>query len=411
MNPSAQLSTPARKHILIVTSGPLCRNPRPLKEAVTLASAGFEVTALTVFFSATHAELDRHLLAGTKVRQIMMTTGTTKAAKFRQRLRSWLARKIVARTGWSLPYSLGPVHPMLREAADLPADLTIVHNEAPFWVGCRLLERGRKIAADFEDWYSEDLLPEARRHRPLALLRRLEGTLLRQAACCTTTSHSMACALASTYGSAEPVVLPNCFALQPKPSPRPLRPPELIWFSQTLGPGRGLEDFLTAWSRTSQPSRVVLLGEDRHGYRETLRASVPRSHGARLSFHDLVPPDLLPGLIARHDIGLALETPLSRNRDLTITNKILQYLNAGLAVVATPTAGQKEVMQIAPEAGIVVDLHSGTLRIQLEELLSDRPRLAHAQTAARCAAEQHYNWENYAPKLVALVNQATATSA
>ena len=32
--------------------------------------------------------------------------------------------------------------------------------------------------------------------------------------------------------------------------------------------------------------------------------------------------------VARHDIGLALEQPFIVNRDLTITNKILQYMNA-----------------------------------------------------------------------------------
>jgi hypothetical protein len=36
-----------------------------------------------------------------------------------------------------------------------------------------------------------------------------------------------------------------------------------------------------------------------------------------------------------HDIGLALEQPISRNKVLTASNKIFFYLLAGLAVVAT----------------------------------------------------------------------------
>ena len=35
---------------------------------------------------------------------------------------------------------------------------------------------------DLEDWFSEDLLPEARRHRPLRLLRSLERELLSRGA-------------------------------------------------------------------------------------------------------------------------------------------------------------------------------------------------------------------------------------
>lgn len=411
MSSAAQSPSPERKHILIVTSGPLCRNPRPLKEAITLASAGFQVTALTVFFSAAHAEMDRQLLAGTKVCQVKMSLGPSKPARFLQRLRSWLARKLVARFGWSLPSSLGPVLPLLRQVVTLPADLTIVHNEAPFWVGCQLLARGRRIAADFEDWYAEDLLPDARRHRPLALLRRLEGTLLRHAVYCSTTSQSLARALASTYESVEPVVLPNCFALQPPPPPRPQRPPELVWFSQTIGPGRGLEEFLVNWSRLpSACGRITLIGAMAAGFASRLFDLIPVPARDRVRLHPPVPPDALPSLLADYDVGLALEPREPRNKDLTVSNKILQYLNAGLAVVATPTAGQNEVMRLAPEAGIVIDLHSATMRSQLEELLLDRARLARAQTAARTAAEQHYHWEKYAPTLVALVNRATATS-
>jgi len=54
--------------------------------------------------------------------------------------------------------------------------------------------------------------------------------------------------------------------------------------------------------------------------------------------------------IAEHDIGFAGETPSIRSRDLTATNKILQYLLAGLAVVASDTAGQRECAGQASDA-------------------------------------------------------------
>jgi len=274
-------------------------------------------------------------------------------------------------------------------------------------VAAQLLAEGRKVAADIEDWHSEDLPPEDRVGRPVRLLRETERRLLKNGACASTTSAALAQALQEDAGSPRPAVVGNTFPLQTDPrQPPPNDPAVFFWFSQTLGPGRGLEDFLTAWSRTSQPSRVVLLGEDRHGYRETLRASVPRSHQARLTFHDLVPPDLLPGLIARHDIGLALETPLSRNRDLTITNKILQYLNAGLAVVATPTAGQREVLAHGPEAGVLLGSDPAANARLLDELLSDRARLQARQRAARRLAETRYCWEHDRQVLLDLVNKA-----
>ena len=189
------------------------------------------------------------------------------------------------------------------------------------------------------------------------------------------------------------------------------RPPHLLWFSQTIGPGRGLESFVAAWSLTRQPGELTLLGEDRAGFATDLRNRLPDSHRPRLHLAPLVAPDELPAFIARHDIGLALEHPSPASRDLTITNKILQYLNAGLAVAATPTAGQREVLARNPAAGIFLDLAAppADTAARLDALLAD-PGLPARRAAARQLAVSHYCWEREAPRLVALVADALARS-
>jgi glycosyltransferase involved in cell wall biosynthesis len=123
-----------------------------------------------------------------------------------------------------------------------------------------------------------------------------------------------------------------------------------------------------------------------------------------------VPPDALPAVIAAHDIGLALEDPAIRNRDLTITNKILQYLTAGLVVVATDTAGQREVLARAADAGVIFSsATNATARAALlDELVRDRAGLRRRQFAARRLAEDHYCWEHEAARLIALVEKALA---
>ena len=50
------------RRILIVTNGPLCRNPRPLKEADTLGRAGYPVTVLTVRNHAPSEATDLEIL-------------------------------------------------------------------------------------------------------------------------------------------------------------------------------------------------------------------------------------------------------------------------------------------------------------------------------------------------------------
>jgi glycosyltransferase involved in cell wall biosynthesis len=349
-------------------------------------------------------EVDRALTRGAPYRHESVAFGQARGTVFLLKLQHWLARQ-AARRGLETIRALGPAGPLARHARAWPADLTIVHNEIPFAIGCQLLREGRRVAADFEDWYSEDLMPEDRRNRPTGLLRRIEAEIMHRASYKTTTSVALSQALATRYGGMAPEVIANAFPLQPDPrAGAPGEPPSFFWFSQTIGPGRGLELFRAAWIRMKQISRLVLLGESRTGYRERFLAGLPGDFRPRVFFLPLVPPAELPSLIARHDIGLALEQPFIVNRDLTITNKILQYLNAGLAVVASDTAGQREVLARASGAGIAVKLtETGEVAGRLDTLVADRNRLVAMGVAARRAAETTYCWEQEGPRLIALV--------
>jgi glycosyltransferase involved in cell wall biosynthesis len=84
-------------------------------------------------------------------------------------------------------------------------------------------------------------------------------------------------------------------------------------------------------------------------------------------------------------------------------------LNAGLAVIASDTAGQREVLARAPGAGLVVKLSEpGEVALQLDALLADRAHLAAMGLAARRAAQDVFCWEKEAPRLVAIVEAALA---
>ena len=402
----------ASRRILIVASGPLCRNPRPWKEAITLDQAGFEVTVLSVFEDEACIAQDAELLAASGVRQIWLQPGGTGLARHWRRLRVALARRAVAHFRWQTPLILGPTQALLTRIRALPTDLTIVHNEAPMWVGRQLLKEGRRVAADFEDWYSEDLLPAARRCRPLLLLRSLERDLLHRAVYVSTTSQALADALHRTYGGQPPHVVFNAFPRQTLPEPPGVSsPPSFFWFSQTIGPGRGLEPFLAAWAKTQNPSRVVLLGNASASYRDSLIKLLPEARRAEVEFLEPVSPPALPAVIARHDIGLALEPTDPPSRNLTITNKFFQYLNAGLAIIASDTAGQREAFAAAPHIGEIVSLaNPALLATRLDALLGDPHRLTGMKAAARRAAETHFGWDKTAPWLLRFVEEACAAS-
>jgi glycosyltransferase involved in cell wall biosynthesis len=397
--------------LLIISSGNPCQNPRPLKEARTLRAAGHEVTLLYPSLGPKHDALDETLLAADRFAVEVLHA----KRNLSHRAFTWLARRAVPH-GFESVRALGSPSSLYSRARAHRADLTIVHNELPHWIGARLLrEDRRRVAADFEDWHSEDLRPADRRRRPLRLLREVERALLHDAAYVSTTSYALAEALPARYGGRRPAVITNSFPLQPTPIFYPENagavgePPTFFWFSQTLGPGRGLEEFFAAWRLTRVPSRVVLLGEPAGDFATALLATLTTEQRARVTLLAPVPPDALPELIARHDIGLALEDARILNRDLTITNKILQYLNAGLALVVSATTGQREVLAHAPNAGFVAKLEEpAEFAQQLDAFLADAARLRAARRAARMLAETRYCWEREAPRLLALVENALA---
>lgn len=405
-----------RAHILIVTSSHLCRNPRVVKEASTLGAAGYAVTVLTVFTHPAFAAQDRELVRDLPFRlEVLDLAAARRGASFAQRAATRAARWCLRVAGLETAQTLGPASALRRRAHALArsADLVIAHTEIPLWSAVSLLRAGHRVAVDLEDWYSEDLLPADRRYRPLALLRRAEACALRRAAYVSTTSASLAAALAARYNGCPPIILHNTFPLASASrtsQPPTVAPPRLVWFSQTVGPGRGLEQFLAAWATTRQPSRVVLLGSVAPDYREQLLALVPSSRRSAVEFLPPVPPGDLPAKLAEFDLGLALEAQSPPSRDLTITNKLLQYLNAGLAVVATDTAGQREVLQAAPGCGLLIDPDQpAQVAAQLDELLADPARLSRMQHAARAAAEREFSWEHDAPRLLAAVARALAS--
>jgi glycosyltransferase involved in cell wall biosynthesis len=323
------------------------------------------------------------------------------------RLGTWLARRSI-RFGLQSAQALGPAYSLSRMARNYPADLTIVHTELPMCIGRELLACSRRVATDFEDWHSEDLLPEARAARPMGLIRRVERDLMRQSAYISTTSHAMSEALHKTLGGTRPIVITNSFPLQPEPGlTHQVGPPAFFWFSQTIGPGRGLELFIAAWSKIRESSRLCLLGDVDAAYRENLIGRLPQKRRDWLEFLPITSPENLPAVIARHHIGLALEPSIPANKDYTISNKILQYFNAGLAVIASNTTGQREALTRAPGAGYVVTLsETGELTRLLDSMVADRGRLVAMGAAARRAAEEHYCWEKEIPHLVAAVEGA-----
>jgi glycosyltransferase involved in cell wall biosynthesis len=404
--------------ILILIGAHLWCAPRPQKEAAALAAAGHEVTIAGGWTDPQAAEWDRGIAARAAYRFTVLgdlRAGSLPrlACRYAKALRRRLAARTLGRTNLFRPDLLGLfAHEALRHARRARADLTIVHHEAGLWVARSLRREGLRVGVDMEDWFSEDLLPPDRIHRPVAFLKELEGDLLRAAHYSLTTSQSLSAALANAYAAPPPAVAHNTFPDEPTDGQRRDRPalgvPSLHWFSQTIGPRRGLETLFAALPLLSAPCEIHLRGSLTRD-RGWLDSITPPAWRERVRVHPLVPNTELPSRIAEHDIGLALEESYCPSRDLTITNKLFQYLQAGLAVVASDTRGQREAAAPVPEAcQVVPQLDVGALAAALNLWLDDPARLAAAKAGARHGFKQHFAWPRSAAVIVQRAAEALA---
>lgn len=403
--------------ILILIGAHLCTAPRPQKEAQTLADAGHDVTICGFWFNPELVERDRLLTKGKQWRfePIIDFQANHRLKNLGIRVQSRLAKELFQRFRIFSPALLGyGTNAMLKLARQARADLTIVHSEAGLWVGKKLLDKGFRVGVDFEDWFSEDLLPSDRVTRPINQLKSLESYLARNCTYSLTTSHALAEALAETYQAPKPTVIYNVFPwaerLQidnQKRDRQNVHVPSLHWFSQTIGAGRGLEILFQSLSYLDIELEIHLRGNYPDSSRQWLEPLIPDTWRERVFIHPTVPNFELLSRIAEHDIGLALEIPYCLSRKLTATNKIFQYMQAGLAVVATDTAGQKEILSEFPGVHpLISNNNPEALAKILKDLLNNHEILGAAKKASLAAAKEKFSWEKQSVLLLELANKS-----
>lgn len=406
--------------ILILIGSHICTAPRPQKEAQLLANRGHDVTVSGVWFDPDLIERDRRFMEGKNwhLKPALNFEPAQTFNHFLTRAKRRIALQQFTLLGLASPPLFGyGAKNMLQLALSEKADLTIVHSEAGLWVGDVLLHRGYRVGIDFEDWFTEDLPEHARRGRHVRQMRRFEQQLAEACTYCLCTSHAVAREMAHTFNVKKPTVIYNSFPWSERSSldkafhdRKERTSPSLHWFSQTIGKGRGLESLFLALTRLEHPVQIHLRGKCSHETREWIKNAIPFGWHDRVFIHPTVPNDDLLSRISEHDIGLAIEPNTVKNRDLTVTNKLFQYMLGGLAVIATDTQGQTEIMsQWASDEQLVPCDDPHALAKAINWLLESRENLQAAKKASLQAARNLFSWEHQLPQLERLIDETLAS--
>ncbi|MCA0303450.1 MAG: glycosyltransferase [Proteobacteria bacterium] len=386
-----------RGAICIVSPGNLASNPRLLKEADALHGAGYAVTAVVCRYTEELRSFDEAIAAEVPWKVVGVRRDATEGIVARAAsaaVRALESARLPVPVAMAAAAYGGPSAPLRRAAARVPADLYIAHYVAGLAAaGAVARQAGARLGFDAEDYHAGEGTPLQQR-----MVRRIDRSYLPGCSHVTAAAPMIGAGYARDFG-VRPVTVLNVFPLAMAPAaPRPPAAPgplRAYWFSQTIGPDRGLQSFIEAMALVRRPVTLDIRGSNRWGHGDRLLA-LARERGIadRVRLLPTAPPEDMVRLAAEYDIGLSLETDVSENRRVCLTNKIFTYLLAGVPVVLSETPAQRA---LAPELGAAARLVSladpPAIAATLDALAESPDAVAGARAEAWRLGQERYNWE------------------
>lgn len=409
--------------ICIVTPSHISYNPRVVKEADTLSAAGYKVRVVSLNREDRKWQLDLALAESRPWRlesiDARPSSSIGKTRRFVSRLRSGSYARLLP--AGAIPGVLERAYsryfPDLVAAAKRePAQLYVAHNLPALPVAAAAARHwNARLGFDAEDFHRGELREDLENPRLLRQTIAVEQRYIPRCDYVTAASDGIGAAYVETLGIATPTTILNVFPLAARDVPndpaatrgeRPPRGLSLYWYSQVIGPGRGLEIALHALAALDSRFMLSLRGQWASGFKADFMALAERL-GVTHLIHYLgtCPPDELVWRASLHDVGLASEVPDTTNRRIAITNKLLVYILAGIPAAVSDVPGQAALMARMPQAGFVYTARDAKrLAEGLAELSSSPDRLARAKAAARHAAETRLCWDLESAKLLRVID-------
>ena len=189
--------------------------------------------------------------------------------------------------------------------------------------------------------------------------------------------------------------------------PQPEDPDRVVvTFVGTLKPWHGVADLITAAALARQSWSLRIIGDGPE--MDSLRAQAGRL-GVEVDFRGAVAPQDIPTHVAGSAIGVAPYPDLGGGEQQYFSPmKVLEYLAAGLAVVASDVGQVPQLLEDGSgRHGVLVAPSDPTaLAAALDDLAVCPDRRARMGRSGRLLAEQHHSWRRTVARILELAGLA-----
>jgi len=246
-------------------------------------------------------------------------------------------------------------------------NLVIAHNPPTFYPAMKFAARKRiPFGIDIEDYHPGELQNQHKKDRIISLMK----NILPLAAYVSYSSESIRDLMSREFPfiSDKSIVIINSsygseFKYINETSTAPLR---LVWFSQYIDTGRGLESVLSVIHALNEIELHLIGNVSQPFYDEFITGK------KNVIMHEPMSPQQLNTSLTKYDIGLAIEPGRDLNNQIALSNKMISYAQAGLFILSSYTTEQNRFLTTSSLGYLQTDLEAGSLLNNLRWLCENR---------------------------------------
>ncbi len=177
---------------------------------------------------------------------------------------------------------------------------------------------------------------------------------------------------------------------------------KLVWFSQNIAKGRGLEEVIAVVKKDREVALHLFGNLSQEFYKAFIEGI------ENIYVHEPLSQFDLHKAMSGYDAGLAIEKPSSNfNRNICLTNKLIAYFQAGLFILATKTAAQEKFLEEHPGHGMLISLNTEELERAFDNLKQNKNSIR-SNAKGRFEKANDYCWEKESLKLAAIWQEVLA---
>lgn len=275
-----------------------------------------------------------------------------------------------------------------------PIDLIVAHNPATFYPAFIMSRSlGCPYIIDLEDYHPG----ESNGKKNNLMIKELQNYLIPRSNFITSSSPLILKEVETDIGQIKcSVIIPNVFneADFYEPQAKTTERLKIIWFSQHISHGRGLEAFIPLIIKNKKHVELTLVGKLNDDFYRSYLIESPN-----VKILEPLPQKKLHESLADFDIGLALEPGKDLNNNLALSNKIYAYLQAGLYVIASSTPAQKKLIDQFPDQGLVTLLDPKHIEMSLQFIIENKFKIRQS-ARSRFLQNKKISWEIESKKVL-----------